>query len=190
MNILKTPTRFLALQLIALSLTFSSVSYAGPGHEEKKIVNKTNQSLPHFYAESDLYEITGIVRDGEIKLYLDRFQSNEPVKEAMIEIEIEGAKISAKPNSDGEYFFEIKNKFKDQVTPVSIIINDDGETDILISAIDLSHSDSPSIINWKTGIKILLFIIFALAVLYGAYRHRNYLMRQTQKMIKRIQEYK
>ena len=48
------------------------------------------QSLPRFYAESDLYEAVGVINGKEITLYLDRYSSNELVKGAKVEIELEG----------------------------------------------------------------------------------------------------
>lgn len=145
------------------------------------------QSLPRFYAESDLYEAVGVINGKEITLYLDRYSSNELVKGAKVEIELEGSKISSEPHGDGEYLFRLKNKIKDQPTAITITINDD-VTDILAATIDLSSFERPSLITWKSAIKILLYFSLLMAIAYFSYRKKEMLMTHTKKLIKQIKE--
>ncbi|MBU3644340.1 MAG: hypothetical protein FGM31_03210 [Candidatus Methylopumilus sp.] len=187
MNLLNKYSQLASKLLIALSLTIASAAYAGPGHGEEKPTTTQAQALPRFYAESDLYEAVGVINGKEITLYLDRYSSNELVKGAKVEIELEGSKISSEPHGDGEYLFRLKNKIKDQPTAITITINDD-VTDILAATIDLSSFERSSLITWKSVIKILLYFSLLMAIAYFSYRKKEVLMTHTKKLIKQIQE--
>jgi hypothetical protein len=188
MNLLNKYSQFVSQLLIALSLAITSAAYAGPGHGEEKLTTAQIQILPRFYAESDLYEAVGVINGKEITLYLDRYSSNELVKGAKVEIELEGSKISSEPHGDGEYLFRLKNKIKDQPTAITITIIDDGTTDILAATIDLSSFEHPSLITWKTGIKILLYFSLLMVMAYFSYRKKEMLMTHAKKLIKQIKE--
>jgi len=178
MNLLNKYSQWASKLLIALFLTIASATYAGPGHGEEKPTTAQTQSLPRFYAESDLYEAVGVINGKEITLYLDRYSSNELVKGAKVEIELEGY---------GEYLFRLKNKIKDQPTAITITINDD-VTDILAATIDLSSFERSSLITWKSAIKILLYFSLLMAIAYLSYRKKEVLMTNTKKLIKQIKE--
>ena len=189
MNLLNKYSQWASKLLIALSLTIASATYAGPGHGEEKPTTAQTQSLPRFYAESDLYEAVGVINGKEITLYLDRYSSNELVKGAKVEIELEGFKISSEPHGDGEYLFRLKNKIKDQPTAITITVNDDDDvTDILAATIDLSSFERSSLITWKSAIKILLYFSLLMAIAYFSYRKKEMLMTHTKKLIKQIKE--
>jgi hypothetical protein len=188
MNLLNKYSQWASKLLIALFLTIASATYAGPGHGEEKPTTAQTQSLPRFYAESDLYEAVGVINGKEITLYLDRYSSNELVKGAKVEIELEGSKISSEPHGDGEYLFRLKNKIKDQPTAITITINDDDVTDILAATIDLSSFERSSLITWKSAIKILLYFSLLMAIAYLSYRKKEVLMTHTKKLIKQIKE--
>ena len=188
MNLLNKYSQLASKLLIALSLTIASAAHAGPGHGEEKPTTTQAQASPRFYAESDLYEAVGVINGKEITLYLDRYSSNELVKGAKVEIELEGSKISSEPHGDGEYLFRLKNKIKDQPTAITITINDDDVTDILAATIDLSSFERSSLITWKSAIKILLYFSLLMAIAYLSYRKKEVLMTNTKKLIKQIKE--
>jgi len=188
MNLLNKYSQFVSQLLIALSMTIVSAAYAGPGHGEDKPTTALTQISPRFYAESDLYEVVGVINGKEISLYLDRYSSNELVKGAKIEIDLDGSKISSEPHGDGEYLFRLKNKIKDQPTAITITIIDDGTPDILAATIDLSSFERPSLITLKSGIKILLYFSLLMAIAYFSYRKKEILMTYAKKLIKQIKE--
>ena len=144
--------------------------------------------MPRFYAESDLYELVGVIRDKQITLYLDRYATNEAVKGANLEVEIDGVKMAVKPHGDGEYLIELKDKIKDQPTPISITINDGGVNDILVSTIDLSQFENSSVMNWKTWLKLLVLMCFVAGVAYWFYRNRELLRSRAIKIINQFKE--
>jgi hypothetical protein len=190
MKLFKTYIQCIAQLFMALTLVISTISYAGPGHShgDEKFDQKHTQALPRFYAESDLYEAVGIINGKEITLYLDRYSSNELVKGAKIEIDLDGSKISSEPHGDGEYLFRLINKIKDQSIPITITINDDGTTDMLAATIDFGSIEPPSSMTWKIGIKIFLYSCFLIVTAYFFYRKKGMLMTHTKKLINQIKE--
>ena len=92
MKSLKTFIQYLLQLMVALTFIISPTSYAGPGHDhgDEKPNQQQAKTLPRFYAESDLYELVGVIRDKQITLYLDRYATNEAVKGANLEVEIDG----------------------------------------------------------------------------------------------------
>ena len=190
MKLFKNYIHYLVQLIAALTLAISPSSYAGPGHDhgDEKPNQQQAQTLPRFYAESDLYELVGVIRDRQITLYLDRYATNEAVKGASIDVEVDGAKVAAKPHGDGEYLIELKNKIKDQPTPISITINDGGELDVLVSTIDLSQFENSSVMNWKTWLKLLVLMCFVAGVAYWSYRNRGLLRSRAIRIINQIKE--
>ena len=190
MKLFKNYTHYLVQLIAVLTLAISPISYAGPGHDhgDEKPNQQQAQTLPRFYAESDLYELVGVIRDKQITLYLDRYATNEAVKGANLEVEIDGVKMAVKPHGDGEYLIELKDKIKDQPTPISITINDGGVNDILVSTIDLSQFENSSVMNWKTWLKLLVLMCFVAGVAYWSYRNRELLRSRAIKIINQFKE--
>ncbi len=104
--------RFTALftALLALAL-LSTPAAAGPGHDHgdgAAAAPQATSASPRFSAHSDLFELTGIVKDKTIVLYLDEFASNAPVPSATIDLELQPAsgtpfKLKAAPAEDGTF---------------------------------------------------------------------------------------
>jgi membrane fusion protein, heavy metal efflux system len=61
---------------------------------------------PRFEAKSDIFELVGILDKGALRLFLDRYASNEPIPDATIDIEIGASKAAAARQADGTYLFE------------------------------------------------------------------------------------
>ena len=190
MKLFKNYTHYLVQLIAVLTLAISPISYAGPGHDhgDEKPNQQQAKTLPRFYAESDLYELVGVIRDKQITLYLDRYATNEAVKGANLEVEIDGVKMAVKPHGDGEYLIELKDKIKDQPTPIGITINDGGVNDILVSTIDLSQFENSSVMNWKTWLKLLVLMCFVAGVAYWSYRNRELLRSRAIKIINQFKE--
>jgi len=190
MKLFKNYIHYLVQLIAALTLAISPSSYAGPGHDhgDEKPNQQQAQTSPRFYAESDLYELVGVIRDGQITLYLDRYATNEAVKGANLEVEIDGVKMAVKPHGDGEYLIELKNKIKDQPTPISITINDGGKLDVLVSTIDLSQFENSSVMNWKAWLKLLVLMCFVAGVAYWSYRNMDLLRSRAIRIINQIKE--
>lgn len=59
---------------------------------------------PRVTVHSDAYELVGVLRDGRLRVYLDRFATNEPVTDARIAVTVGGdEEVQAEPAPDGTY---------------------------------------------------------------------------------------
>ncbi|MFN0162889.1 MAG: hypothetical protein ACKVQQ_16785 [Burkholderiales bacterium] len=90
-------------------VTCVGLANAGPGHDhgDDKPVAAANIA-PRFSAHSELFELTGVVGDRRIVLYLDEYATNRPIGKAVVDIEIKGpdgaARKLAVASGEGDTF--------------------------------------------------------------------------------------
>ena len=100
----------IAVLMVALAVvltTFFSYAWAGDGHDHGDApAAATGTAAPRLTSHSDLFELVGMVEGNEMKIYLDRFATNEPVTDAKIEVEIGNIKGIAAAQADGSYIFK------------------------------------------------------------------------------------
>ena len=100
----------IAILIVALAVvltTFFSYAWAGEGHDHGDApAAATGTAAPRLTSHSDLFELVGMVEGNEMKIYLDRFATNEPVTDAKIEVEIGNIKGIAAAQADGSYIFK------------------------------------------------------------------------------------
>ncbi len=100
----------IAVLIVALAVvlsTFFSFAWAGEGHDHGEAPTAaTGTAAPRLTSHSDLFELVGMVEGNEMKIYLDRFATNEPVTDAKIEVEIGNIKGIAAAQADGSYIFK------------------------------------------------------------------------------------
>ena len=100
----------LAILIAALAVvltTFFGYAWAGEGHDHGDApAAATGIAAPRLTSHSDLFELVGMVEGNEMKIYLDRFATNEPVTDAKIEVEIGNIKGIAEAQADGSYIFK------------------------------------------------------------------------------------
>lgn len=102
---------FLRALLALVAALLATTALAGPGHDHDAAPASGSQASPRFDASSDLFELVGIADGDTLVLYLDRFENNEPVTGAAVEVELLAAggqpvKTSAAAQPDGTYVFK------------------------------------------------------------------------------------
>ena len=125
-------------------------AFAGPGHDHGPAADAVaGTASPRVSAQSDLFELVGIVEGGELKIYLDRFATNEPVTDAKIEVDIAGKKSIAVAQSDGSYSVKSDVFAKPAELALSFTVLQGKEADLLAGdlviaapADDHAHSDA------------------------------------------------
>jgi membrane fusion protein, heavy metal efflux system len=165
-----------ATTLIALTillLTFMPIAWAGPGHGDEPAAAASTAS-PRISSHSDLFELVGIVKDGAMTLYLDRYASNEPVQDAKIDIEIGNVKGVAAAQADGSYLFKNDLLAKPGELAVSFTVQAGKDTDLLagdlkIGSPDDNHAHNAASRPWLrwlgfAGGALVLAIIAAVAL--------------------------
>ena len=136
--------RTLAALLVAAFLV-AQPARAGEGHDHGDAAPAAaGQALPRFTAESELFELVGVLSGKQITLYLDRFGDNSPVRDAQIELEIGGAKFKAEKQGDDEYEVVLAEAPKPGVLPVTAMVTAGSDTDLLAGELDIheaAHAD-------------------------------------------------
>ena len=92
----KTPT--LATLMLVASVACAS-AHEGHAHGDEPPPPDV-QTAPRATAASPLFELVAVAGDGSLTIYLDRFDTNEPVVDATVEVETPAGPVSATADSD------------------------------------------------------------------------------------------
>jgi cobalt-zinc-cadmium efflux system membrane fusion protein len=99
--------RRIQAMLVGLGLltTLAAGALAHEGHDHgAPPPAAVTTSNPRVTAQSDAYELVGVLRGERLGLYLDRFATNEPVTDAKIAVTVGGdEEVQAERGSDGTY---------------------------------------------------------------------------------------
>ncbi len=161
---------------LILSLTLSSLSWAGEGHGDVK-ANASATSTPRFAAVSDALELVGVLNGKQITLYLDRLETNEPVKEALIELEFSGVKFIAQKYGEDKFDVVLPAEPQPGLISVTATVTIDEEVDLLAGELDFHPDASAQGSNSKNRLhKWFIWALFSAAVLVALFFVRKRLM--------------
>ena len=149
---IRAQAAILLIALMMLLITALQPAWAGPGHGDEPAA-AAGASLPRITSHSDLFEIVGVVDKGEMTIFLDRYATNEPVKDAKIDIEIGNVKGVAMAQADGTYLFKNDVLGKPGELPVSFTVQAGKDTDLLAGDLKIGspvddHSDDVAARPW------------------------------------------
>lgn len=123
--------------LLVLALAWQSPALAGgdasDGHSHDAAPAATSApALPRFTAQSDLFEVVGVLNASELSMLIDRYDSNAPVLGAKVEIESGNFKATVPFHADlGDYAIP-SAPFKQPGTyPITLTITAGDQTDLL-----------------------------------------------------------
>lgn len=133
--------------LVALSLATGLLVpqsvMAAPGHDHGETTpTATGTALPRFSAESDLFEIVGVLNGKQVTLYLDRSADNSPVTEAQIELEIGGQQYNATKQGLDEFEVVLNEAPEPGVLPITAMVIAGDDSDLLAGELDIHESGS------------------------------------------------
>lgn len=128
----------------------ASTASAGPGAhgpngehlDEHAPVAARGAAAPRFEARSDAFELVGRLTGGELSLLIDRFETNEPVLGAKIEVEVAGLRAGAAFHADHGDYSVTDPKLLDVLAqpgqhPIVItVVAAAGETDLLDATLE------------------------------------------------------
>ena len=190
MNLLSQRTTLVLLSLATIALaSLGALAHGDEDHGEKKAPAASSANAgPRFEAHSDLFEVVGTVERDQLTITVDRYASNEPVRDAKVEIEVGSAKGIASPGPDGSYSF--KNAALAQATsapvtlPVSLTITAGKDADLLaaeltigaVAAADAHAADAHTTERarwWLPTSAAVLLLIVALIVWRARSRRRS-----------------
>jgi membrane fusion protein, heavy metal efflux system len=150
-------------------------AWAGEGHDHGDAPAATaGTASPRVSSHSDLFELVGVVDGGELKIYLDRYATNEPITNATIEVEVGSIKGIAAAQPDGSYSFKNDVFSKPGELAVTFTVLAGQDTDLLagelkIGKIDAAHAHDATGRPWMRwaaygGGALLLVAIAVIAI--------------------------
>lgn len=86
----------------ALSIPFHTHADAGHSHGDE-IPTSVGGVFPRFAMGSELFEVVGILKGKAIEIYLDHYQTNEPLENAALELELNGNKTPVQLHASGAF---------------------------------------------------------------------------------------
>ncbi len=180
-------TTLIAFAVLLIALI--PAAWAGPGHGEEPAATAGTAS-PRISSHSDLFELVGVVKDGAITLYLDRYASNEAVKDAKIDIEIGNIKGVATAQADGSYLFRNDVLAKPGELAVSFTVQAGKDTDLLAGDLKIGnlvddHNDEAARRPWLRWASYLVggLLLVVIAVLALRRRKTRLALRSTAALL-------
>jgi cobalt-zinc-cadmium efflux system membrane fusion protein len=171
----------------------AALSHEGHDHGDEVRPGSATTAYPRVVAQSEQYEIVGILKDGRLSLYLDQFTTNAPVTDASIKVTIGDAEpVDAEAAGDGTY--SLASPRLSQTGSVEIvfaIVTKDGD-DLLVGSLtlpkglasqpDATSTAAPGWSQWlgsrpspAHGQVALAVVTFGLGILFGQlYQRRRF----------------
>jgi cobalt-zinc-cadmium efflux system membrane fusion protein len=176
-----------ALTCIAAFLLIPSVlrAHEGHDHDDSARAALASSTYPRVTAQSELYEVVGILKGERLLIYLDRAATNEPVTDAKVRVTIgDGEAIDAAPAETGIYAVSSPRLSGTGSVEVVFAITASSGDDLLVGAMTLPKADGPgagvsptagpTVSRWIAAIPapvrnpiVLTVVTFALGVLFG-----------------------
>ena len=134
----------LAMGAIALHLP----AHADAGHDHgDEAPAAAGRALPRFTAESENFELVGVLDGRRLTLYLDRFADNSPVKDARLELQLGDEKLVPEAHGEGSFEAMLAHVPAAGVLPVTATVSAGRESDLLAGDFDLhdAHVDAGAV---------------------------------------------
>lgn len=158
--------------LLVWALTWPAPTLAGgdasDGHTHDAAPAATSgPALPRFAAQSDLFEVVGVLNASGLSMLIDRYDSNEPVLGAKVEIESGSFKAEVPFHADlGDYAMPAEPFNKPGTYPITLTITAGDQTDLLagelvvpdavaVNASEAHGSHWPERLGWALAATLL-----------------------------------
>jgi hypothetical protein len=167
-----TPT--LGALLLATLICTGGTVRAGEGHDHGETpAAAAGPASPRFAAESELFELVGVLNGKRLMLYLDHYADNSPVPDARIDLDIGGTKFTAQQHDDA-YEVIFPDTPKPGVLPVTVTIIAGKDSDLLAGELDIHDPAQTEAVShthsWKEAAPWSIAVIAGLVILLGITR--------------------
>ena len=178
------------LLLASATLVFFSVlpnaAMAGPGahgpngeHIDAPSSTSGKASMsPRFEVQSESYEIVGSLLKEELSMLIDRFETNVPVRQATVQVELGQLKAEAKYHDDlGDFSIDaeaiLKELWKPGTHALVISIIEDEDSDLIdVKLVVGDQADTHSHVEYKYAIALAAGLLIALLA-FVAFKKRH-----------------
>ncbi|MBN8966881.1 MAG: efflux RND transporter periplasmic adaptor subunit [Rhizobiales bacterium] len=167
--------------LLVLTVSLSgSLAHEGHDHGNDEKTAVVSSAFPRVTARSDLYEVVGILKNGELSIFIDDAVSNEPVTDAKLQVTIgDAVAVDAKRAPDG-YTVALPDPNRRGSVEVIFAINAEKGDDLLVDSFTLMPQPAETNPQHEHGVLLanripvgLLLAGLALAVAFGSLKRQG-----------------
>jgi membrane fusion protein, heavy metal efflux system len=138
--------------LIGLMLVSVQRATAHDGHDHGAPPTPVSTTIaPRIDASSTMFELIGVLRDGKLTIFVDRFVTNDPVINAVIEVETPAGTVTAKPSAQGSYTLDAAWAAKAAKHDLIFTITAGADLDVLTGTLILPQSENVARIAGETS---------------------------------------
>jgi cobalt-zinc-cadmium efflux system membrane fusion protein len=121
-----------------------SVAHEGHDHGEADKSAVVSSAYPRVAARSELYEIVGILKDGQFSIFIDDAVTNEPVSDAALQVTIgDSGAIEATKAGNGVYFAALPDRKATGSVEVIFSVAAKKGDDLLVDSLTSPQTSSP-----------------------------------------------
>lgn len=170
---------------VALLGLVPSVGHEGHDHDDDVAAALVSSTYPRVTAQSELYEVVGVLKGGRLAIYIDQFATNESVTDGKVMVTIgDGEPVEAERAQDGSY--SLSSNRLSETGPIEVIfaINAGSGDDLLVGSLAPPAASAPGnafvapiaatssrwLAIFPSPIRnpvLLAFVSFGLGVLFG-----------------------
>jgi hypothetical protein len=130
-----------ALVVLALIVLPGGAPRAHEGHDHGDQPATAQPIAPRASSVTDTLELVAVARGGTVAIHLDRFETNEPVTNATIEVETPAGTVTAQPAGPGSWVIPAPWTEKSGEYDLTITVTADGETNAFPVTLDIHAED-------------------------------------------------
>ena len=146
--------------MVLFVAVFAGSAHAHEGHDHAAPPPPVSTTIaPRADASSNDFEIVAIARGDRLRLYLDTFKGNEPVKDAVIEVDAAGGTLTAAPDREGAYEVSAPWLARPGTYDLAITVQAAGLVDVLTATLSIPAPPPPTATTLGgLGPRILSFV--------------------------------
>jgi hypothetical protein len=126
--------------LLLLIFSGSAFAHGGEDHGDAPAPAAALHAAPRVVAQTDQYELVGILKAERLVIYLDRFADNSPVTDAAMMVSINGTDTQAQRDPDGTYSVASTSFAGTGAVDLVFNVSAPSGDDLLIGSLKLPHA--------------------------------------------------
>ena len=140
------PVRALLLGTALAAAALPALAHGDEDHSEPHAVATAPMAAqgPRAEAQTDAFELVATLAQDRLVLHIDRFDTNEPVVGAQVEVDTGSVQAKATPSSPGVYWMAQGTLGQAGKHPLTITIETEDTADLLSATLEVPAAPAPT----------------------------------------------